>query len=85
MTITKSTIQRQEPKGDPRFEGSRSEDLRVDGQKSHIRPNPWARERNILKPDRRTWGMVNAAIVQGKNKKETGIFYTKLTNCLNFK
>lgn len=66
MTITKSTIRRQGLKGDLRFEGSRSENLRVDGQKSHIRPNPWAREHNIPKPIRRTWGMVNAAIVQGK-------------------
>ena len=66
MTITKSTIRRQGPKGDLRSEGSRSENLRVDGQKSHIRPNPWAREHHIPKSIRRTWGMVNAAIVQGK-------------------
>ncbi len=66
MTITKSTIRRQGLKGDLRSEGSRSENLRVDGQKSHIRPNPWAREHNIPKPVRRTWGLVNAAVVQGK-------------------
>ncbi len=66
MTITKSTIRRQGLKGDLRSEGSRSENLRVDGQESHIRPNPWAREHHIPKPIRRTWGMVNAAIVQEK-------------------
>ena len=47
-------------------ERSRSANLRADGQKSHIRPNPWAREHNIPKPFRRTWGLVNAAVVQGK-------------------
>ena len=47
-------------------ERSRSANLRADGQKSHIRPNPWAREHNIPKPVRRTWGLVNAAVVQGK-------------------
>jgi hypothetical protein len=47
-------------------EGSRSANLRVDGQKSHIRPNPWVSKHNIAKPVQRTWGMVNAAIVQGK-------------------
>jgi len=66
MTITKSTSRRQGRKGDRPSEGSRRANLRVDGQKSHIRPNPWAREHNIPKPDRITWGMVNAAIVQGK-------------------
>ena len=47
-------------------ERSRSANLRADGQKSHIRPNPWVSEHNITKPVRRTWGLVNAAVVQGK-------------------
>ncbi len=34
--------------------------------KPHIRPNPWARKHNIPKPVRRTWGLVNAAVVQEK-------------------
>ena len=47
-------------------ERSRSANLRADEQKSHIGPNPWARKHNIPKPVRRIWGMVNAAVVQGK-------------------
>ena len=47
-------------------ERSPSANLRADEQKSHRRPNPWAREHNIPKPVRRTWGLVNAAVVQGK-------------------
>ena len=47
-------------------ERSRSANLRADVQKPHSRPNPWAREHNIPKPVRRTWGLVNAAVVQGK-------------------
>ena len=47
-------------------ERSRSANLRADGQKPYIRPNPWAREHNIPKPVRKTWGLVNAAVVQGK-------------------
>jgi len=45
-------------------ERSPSANLRADEQKSHRRPNPWAREHNIPKPVRRTWGLVNAAVVQ---------------------
>ena len=66
LTTSKSTSRRQGLRGDPRSERSRSANLRADGQKSHIRPNPWAREHNIPKPVRRTWGLVNAAVVQGK-------------------
>ncbi len=66
MSLTKSTSQRQGQKGDLMSEGSLSANLRADGQKPHIRPNPWAREHNIPKPGRITWGMVNAAVVQGK-------------------
>ena len=47
-------------------ERSRSANLRADEQKPHRRPNPRAREHNIPKPVRRTWGLVNAAVVQGK-------------------
>ncbi len=47
-------------------EGSRSANLRADGQKSHIRPNPWVSEHNFTKSVWRKWGMVNAAVVQGK-------------------
>ena len=66
MSTLKSTSRRQGRKGDRPSEGSRSANLRADGQKPHIRPNPWAREHNIPKPVRRTWGLVNAAVVQGK-------------------
>ena len=47
-------------------ERSRSANLRADGQKPHIRPNPWVSEHNITKPVWRIWGLVNAAVVQGK-------------------
>jgi len=62
----KSTSRWQGREGDRPSERSLSTNLRADEQKSHIRPNPWAREHNIPKPVRRTWGMVNAAVVQGK-------------------
>ncbi len=66
MTLTKSTSQRQGLQCNLRSEGSLSANLRADGQKPHIRPNPWAREHNIPKPVRIAWGMVNAAVVQEK-------------------
>ena len=47
-------------------ERSLSANLRVDGQKSYIRPNPWESKHNIAKPVQRKWEMVNTAIVQGK-------------------
>ena len=62
MILTKSTSERQGRKGDLPSEGSRSANLRADGQKPHTRPNPWVRKHNIPKPARRTWGMVNAAV-----------------------
>ena len=62
----KSTSRWQGRKGDQPSERSLSANLRADEQKSHIRPNPWVSEHNITKPAWRTWGMVNAAIVQGK-------------------
>jgi len=64
MTTSKSTSRRQGQRGDPMSERSPSANLRADEQKSHRRPNPWAREHNIPKPVRRTWGLVNAAVVQ---------------------
>ena len=66
VTTAKSTSRKQELRGDPMSERSQSANLRADGQKPHRRPNPWAREHNIPKPVRRTWGLVNAAVVQGK-------------------
>ena len=66
LTTLKSTSRRQGLRGDPMSERSRSANLRADGQKSHIRPNPWVSEHNITKPVWRIWGMVNAAVVQGK-------------------
>jgi len=47
-------------------ERSLSANLRVDGQKSYIRPNPWVSKHNIAKPGQRKWEMVNTAIVQRK-------------------
>jgi len=66
LTTSKSTSRRQGLRGDPKSERSRSANLRADGQKSHTRPNPWVSEHNITKPLRRIWGLVNAAVVQGK-------------------
>ncbi len=81
MTLTKSTSQRQGPKGDLRSEGSLRANLRADGQKPHIRPNLWARKHNIPKPVRIKWGMVNAAVVQGKIMQLPGeICQPKLLN-----
>jgi len=62
----KSTSRWQGRKGDQPSERSLSANLRADEQKSHIRPNPWVSEHNITKPAWRTWGMVNAAVVQGR-------------------
>ena len=66
MSPSKSTSRRQGRKGDRPSERSRSANLRADEQKSHIRPNPWVSGHNITKPVWRTWGMVNAAVVQGR-------------------
>ena len=66
MTSLKSTSRRQGRAGDQASERSPSANLRADGQKSHIRPNLWASQHNMTKPVRITWGMVNAAVVQGK-------------------
>ena len=66
LTTSKSTSRRQGLRGDLMSERSRSANLRADVQKPHSRPNPWAREHNISKPAWRIWGMVNAAVVQGK-------------------
>jgi len=61
-----STSRRPGRVGDRSSERSRSANLRADGQKSHIRPNSWVSEHNITKPVWRKWGMVNAAVVQGR-------------------
>ena len=64
LTTLKSTSRWQGRKGDRPSERSLSANLRADGQKPHIRPNPWVSEHNITKPVWRTWEMVNAAVVQ---------------------
>ena len=66
MTTLKSTSRRQGWKGDQPSEGSRSANLRANGQKQHIRPNPRASQHRETKPVRIFWGMVNAVVVQGK-------------------
>ncbi len=66
LTTLKSTSQWQGWKGDRPSEGSRSANLRANGQKLHIRPNPWASQHNMTKPVWRSWGMVNEVVVQGK-------------------
>jgi hypothetical protein len=66
LSPLKSTSRRQGRKGDRPSGRSRSANLRADEQKSHIRPNPWVSGHNITKPVWRTWGMVNAAVVQGR-------------------
>ena len=81
MILTKSTSQWQGRKGDRPSEGSLRANLRADGQKPHIRPNPWVSGHNITKPVRITWGMVNAAVVQGKIMQLPGeICQPKLPN-----
>jgi hypothetical protein len=62
----KSTSQWQGREGDRPSERSLSANLRADGQKPHIRQNPWVSEHDITKPVWRTLGMVNTAVVQGK-------------------
>ncbi len=52
ITILKSTSRGQVRKGDELCGGSLSANLRVDGQKQHIRPNFGASKHNIAKPTR---------------------------------
>ena len=65
MDTTKSTSRRQGREGDRPSEGSRSANVRADGQKPHTRLSSWASWHNTTKPagsrDR-----VNAAVVHGK-------------------
>lgn len=64
--ILKSTSRRQGRKGNRPSERSPSANLCADEQKLNIRPNPWVSKHNIAKPDRRTWEMVNSAVVERK-------------------
>ncbi len=52
ITILKSTSRGQVREGDDPCGGSLSANLRVNGQKQHIRPNPGASKHNIAKPIR---------------------------------
>jgi hypothetical protein len=62
MNTTKSTSRRQGRKGDRPSEGSRSANVRADGQKPHTRLSSWASWHNTTKPAG-SWGRVNAAVV----------------------
>jgi hypothetical protein len=66
LTILKSTSRRQGQGSDLLFERSPSANLRADGQKPYIRPNPWVSKHNFAKPVQRIWGLVNTAVVQRK-------------------
>jgi hypothetical protein len=65
MDATKSTSRRQGREGDRPSEGSRSANVRADGQKPHTRLSPWASWHNTTKPEG-SGGRVNAAVVHGK-------------------
>jgi hypothetical protein len=65
MDTTKSTSRRQGREGDRPSEGSRSANVRADGQKPHTRLSPWASWHNTTKPEG-SWDRVNAAVVHGK-------------------
>ena len=65
MNTTKSTSRRQGREGDRPSEGSRSANVRADGQKPHTRLSPWASWHNTTKPAG-SGGRVNAAVVHGK-------------------
>jgi len=65
MNTTKSTSRRQGRKGDRPSEGSRSANVRADGQKPHTRLSSWASWHNTTKPAG-SWGRVNAAVVHEK-------------------
>jgi hypothetical protein len=62
---TKSTSRRQGREGDRPSEGSRSANVRADGQKPHTRLSSWASWHNTTKPTG-SRGRVNAAVVHGK-------------------
>src|SRR6266508_6875080 len=65
VNTNKSTSRRQVRKGDRPCEGSRSANVRDDGQKPYRRLSPWASWHNTTKPAG-SWGRVNAAFVHGK-------------------
>ena len=65
MDTTKSTSRRQGRLREEGSEGSRSANVRADGQKPHTRLSPWASWHNTTKPTG-SGGRVNAAVVHGK-------------------
>jgi hypothetical protein len=65
MDTIKSTSRRQGREGDRPSEGSRSANVRADGQKPHTRLSSWASWHNTTKPAG-SEGRVNAAVVHGK-------------------
>lgn len=65
MDTTKSTSRRQGRLREEGSEGSRSANVRADGQKPHIRLSSWASWHNTTKPIG-SGGRVNAAVVHGK-------------------
>ena len=65
MNTTKSTSRRQGRLREEGSEGSRSANVRADGQKPHTRLSPWASWHNTTKPAG-SGGKVNAAFVHGK-------------------
>jgi hypothetical protein len=65
MDTNKSTSRRQGRLRHEGSEGSRSANVRADGQKTHRRLSPWASWHNTTKPTG-LWGRVNAAVVHGK-------------------
>jgi len=65
MNTIKSTSRRQGRLRKEGSEGSRSANVRVDGQKPHTRLSSWASWHNTTKPAG-SGGRVNAAVVHGK-------------------
>ena len=65
MDTTKSISRRQGRFREKSSEGSRSANVRVDGQKLHIRLSLWASWHNTTKPAG-SGGRVNAAVAHGK-------------------
>src|SRR5512137_362951 len=65
MNTIKSTSRRQGWEGDRPSEGSRSANVRADGQKPHTRLSSWASWHNTTKPAG-SGSRVNAAVVHGK-------------------
>jgi hypothetical protein len=65
VNTTKSTSRRQGRLREEGSEGSRSANVRADGQKPHTRLSPWASWHNTIKPAG-SGGRVNAAVVHGK-------------------